>query len=174
MRATTLLAAGGLATGLSALGIVAVQAATTIPPNTLHGCVQGSTRTLRQVYVSPTSGTTCSSGFQVIWPNGADKDQPVTAGPSGLDAEQVINETTVSYPDGTFADVQCPSDHPYVISGGGFIQDNSASLRDSYPVIPGPGGQFPQGWEVSVTFPAAITGGGVTSATVRVYAICAR
>jgi hypothetical protein len=164
-------AAAGAAAALAVGGFGVAEALTAIPPNTLHGCINtNQDRRLDRVYVNPLKGTACPTGeIQVIWPNG-----PTTAGPAGLGAEQVVNETTVSYPDGTYADVLCPSDHPYVISGGGFVDDNSASLRDSYPVIPGPGGQFPQGWEVAVTFPVALGLDGRTSATVRVYAICSR
>jgi|SRR5215475_1100205 len=173
---TAAAAAAGSVITLLGFGIAGAAPFATIPPNTYHGCVDtASQRTLKHVYVSPTSGTTCPSGqFQVIWPAGADNDPP--PGTAGLDPIQVTTDGTVSFPDNTYLNVQCPSDHPYVLSGGGFIDDNSATMRDSEGAIPGPGGQFPQGWQVGFTFPQAITGssGGRTSASATAYAICAK
>jgi hypothetical protein len=175
------------AAAFTAGGFGIAQAATSIPPNTIHGCVQGTNRTLRQVYVSPSSGTTCSSGFQVIWPSGADNDpapQAVTAGHGGLDVTFVTAETTNNQTAGGSARVSCPADHPYVISGGGGATNGpvggneiaDAPLKDSYPLnagqpaSSGAEGGFVTGWYVD--YGSSFDGSPV--GTVTAFAICAK
>lgn len=67
--------AGAVALTGGGLGIASAAGA-------IHGCVTGTARTLEHVYTSATSGTTCSSGFQVIWPNGAALAGPVRSTPT--------------------------------------------------------------------------------------------
>jgi hypothetical protein len=113
MNRITLLAAAALAAGLAATGLGVANAVNTIPPGTLHGCITGTTRTMEHVYANPSSGTTCTTGTLVWWPNGADKDQPLTTGPAGL-ATTVVSNTAKQ-----FVTVQCPAAEPFVIGGGG-------------------------------------------------------
>lgn len=80
-----ILTAGAVLAGAVALtggGLGIASAAGAIPSGTIHGCVTGTARTLEHVYTSATSGTTCSSGFQVIWPNGAALAGPVRSTPT--------------------------------------------------------------------------------------------
>lgn len=68
-------------------GIASASGATAIPPNTVHGCVTGTTRTLEHVYASNTKGVTCPAGtFRVIMA------QPTTSvtGPATVTAQTSI------------------------------------------------------------------------------------
>lgn len=130
--------AAAAAAAFTAGGFGIAQAATSIPPNTIHGCVTGSTRILEHVYTSPTSGTTCPSGFQVIWPNGPDDETTaITAGGAGLDTIVATAQSTGNQTAGGMASVTCPTSNPYAIAGGGTIQDGP--IKQSEPFGPGPG-----------------------------------
>lgn len=65
-----IIAAAGAAAAL-AIGATAAVAATTapLPPNTIHGCITGTTRTLEHVYTNPSAGLTCPAGTtRVVFP----------------------------------------------------------------------------------------------------------
>jgi hypothetical protein len=152
------------AAAFTAGGFGIAQAATAIPPNTIHGCVDvNHNRTLNRVYISSTSGTVCPTGsFQVIWPNGADTDAApaaVTAGPSGLDVVEVSQ--------GTNADVAvaaCPVDHPYVLGGGYTGGPDVVTDIPRPPIPPFTSTSNTGGWTVQ-----ASPGGSVGA-----FAICAK
>lgn len=81
---------------------------------------------------------------------------PSTAGPSGLDITTVTGSAGFGGP----AVVYCPSDHPYVIGGGGQgTAPNYSVFTGDFPVANSNG----QGWE------ATASGGNV-----QVWAICAK
>lgn len=125
-------------------------AQTTIPPGTIHGCVDTSgSRALTSVYTSNTNGTTCPAGsMQIIFPKG-----PTSAGPNGLDLQAVTGSGAAATDVAT-----CPADHPYVISGG-FTVESGGPVISSQPQT----SVLPQGWTASVA-----------SGQIAAHAICAR
>jgi hypothetical protein len=169
-------AAAGAVVALLGFGIAGAAPFATIPPNTLHGCVDTAhNRALNRVFANPTSGTTCPSGqFQVIWPSGADNDptpQAVTAGTGGLDvtvASQTGAPSCTGTPGGALCQphqsVTCPSDHPYVLGGGG--DASGFTLGQSDPIPGAPGGWIVRTYIASQTDP--------TPSVMDVYAICAK
>jgi hypothetical protein len=161
------------AVSLTLLGVEVGRAATAVPPNTIHACVNSTTHVLSNVYTNPNSNVTCPTGsYRVIWPNG-----PATAGPTGLDVITIYE----SGGDSTGASLaSCPSDHPYAIGGGGvsttstdWSNPSSAHLVQSRPinVAAGPTNYSapnpPTGWFV-VGDPLS------SGAYVAAYAICAK
>jgi len=152
------------ALGLLGAGFGTAEAVSTFAPGTIHGCITGTNRVLEHVYTNSSKGLICPSGStSVFW------DKLATAGPAGLDTIVVSTDGTAA--EGVDFQVTCPSDHPYVISGGENIQSIAASLMSNMPLFPGPGGQFPQGWEAQWGFPFP---DGVQSAPATVWAICSK
>ena len=173
MKRITLLAAAALAAGLAATGLGVANAVSTIPPGTLHGCITGTTRTLEHVYANPSSGTTCAKSNLVWWPNGADKDQPLTTGPPGLATTVVSNTARNSVL------AQCPAAEPFVVGGGGGDETSSGiplSVSDPWDITHGTplsgieqiGGLY--GWEVVTS----VINGNDANNLVTAFAICAK
>lgn len=155
--------------GAGAAGAAAYAATTSsIPPNTLHGCITGTRRALEHVYASNTAGVICPSGEQrVIWPKGADSDPaaaPVTAGPGGLDVTVVTNQ--VNGDGQQFVYAVCPSDHPHAIGGGGTVAN--APLQESYPLTTTAGPDTAWYIHAGPSFNGGLTG------TIEAYAVCAK
>jgi hypothetical protein len=150
-RVRTAVAAIG-AIGLLGAGFGTAEAVSTFAPGTIHGCITGTNRVLEHVYTNPSKGLTCPSGSSsVLW------DQLNTAGPDGLAAVEVVvdvNKEGVAL---------CPSDHPYVLSGGFSGGVSTSTSLFSQPVLDGgPSGQQ-QGW-----------GAGVFGSGAVIYALCAK
>jgi hypothetical protein len=138
------------AIGLLGAGFGTAEAVSAFPPGTIHGCITGTNRVLEHVYTNPNKGLTCpSGGSSLFW------EQTNTAGPNGLDVVEVV----VNVDKGGVA--LCPSDHPYVLSGG-FSGGVSTSLF-SQPVLDGGTSGTQQGW-----------GAGGFSSGAAVYAMCAK
>jgi hypothetical protein len=141
------LPAAALAVGLLGIGFGTAEALSTtaIPPNTIHGCVAGTARSLEHVYTDASKGTTCPSGeLRVVFPKGA-----TTAGPTGLDTVivQAVNSAIAA----------CPSSHPYVL-GGGFT--GGVNVQSSQPFQHGGATGQEQGW--------------ATVQATSTYAVCAK
>lgn len=87
-RITTAAAALVVACGLAVAGVVLAGASPSLPPGTIHGCVDPANgRLLRHVYTSPDRGLTCPPGtFRAVWAKqGAAGPQgsPGSPGPQG-------------------------------------------------------------------------------------------
>jgi hypothetical protein len=147
-RKVILASASAGAIGLGLLGFGIAEAANTIPPNTYHGCVTGSTRTLEHVYSSNTAGTTCPAGsFQAVWPNtsftsGASK-------PTEVLASNVVGINASG--DTTFTEF-CPTGSA-PLSGQIDFGHNSYLLLNSN----GPKLTSPTGWNFQITNPTTNT-----------------
>jgi hypothetical protein len=147
---TVVVAIGAL--GLLGTGFGTAEAVSAFAPGTIHGCITGTNRVLEHVYTDPSKGLTCPSGSSsVFW------EQTNTAGPNGLDVVEVV----VNVDMGGVA--LCPSDHPYVLSGGFSGGVSTSTSLFSQPVLDGgPSGQQ-QGW-----------GAGGFGSGAAVYAMCAK
>jgi hypothetical protein len=157
MNRITVLAVAGLTVALAGTGLAAADAVTSTP--TYHGCVVGTSRTLERVYTSKTP--TCPTGsFAANWNQTGPRGAPgvTTAGPGGLDVIEVSNTTG---PGTSVAVVGCPSDHPYVLGGGGVAGGVGNSIIVSAPDADSPA----TSWEIQGTS---------TTGTYTVYAICAK
>jgi hypothetical protein len=147
---TVVVAIGAI--GLLGAGFGTAEAVSTFTPGTIHGCITGKTRVLENVYTNPDKELTCPSGSSsVFW------DQLNTAGPNGLDVVEVLVNVDKE------GVALCPSDHPYVLSGGFSGGVSTSTSLFSQPVLDGgPSGQQ-QGW-----------GAGGFSSGAAVYAMCAK
>jgi Collagen triple helix repeat (20 copies) len=144
--------AGAIVTGLSA--------GNSNCPNGGASVTDGSTNT---AYVcNGTDGTQGPQGSPGV----------STAGPQGLDTMTVTKNISFTSIDGGFLIVNCPTDHPFVLGGGGEVN----SYYPSYgPYL---GESFPYGgneWIVSTPGQVAVPGGPASfTDTLSAYAICAK
>jgi hypothetical protein len=107
------------------------------------------------------AGGSCSGGMVPLTWNQTGPPGPSTAGAAGLDlifVQASGNPPIIAY---------CPSDHPYVVSGG--FSTNSSPVNASFPISgngngTGPEGTSGNGWEATDT----------TGSPIGVYAICAK
>jgi hypothetical protein len=144
-------------------GGAALGASSSIPDSsgTIHGCYRSMTGALR-VIDTGAGGSCLGDETSVKWSQTGPAG-PSTAGSSGLDTTTVSNSGTEGL---GRSDVYCPSDHPYVLGGGGYplnsgVVDTNASLVLDAPDY----NTSPQGWAVEVN---------VSTDHVRAYAICSK
>jgi hypothetical protein len=133
------------------------------PDGTINGCYKTSNPAQGALIVIDSTAT-CPSGTSSLNWNQTGPPGPSTAGATGLDLVFVQatgnpgNVTTIAY---------CPSDHPYVVSGG--FSTNSSPVNASFPVSgngngTGPEGTSGNGWAAADT----------TGSPIGVFAICAK
>lgn len=195
MRVSRIIIAAGAGLGLLAAGtaagaaVGAAIAASPISKGIVHGCYTSRATRGSHTVVLQNVGTRCSRGTTAISWNqkgqrgatgatgarGATGAQgpagpagPSTAGPNGLDV-RVIPQTSTN----VFEAVAiCPASHPYVLGGGGFVEDApfATSVPDTQTTAPLSDGS---GWEF-VPVIAPDPGKDTVTDTILVYAICAK
>lgn len=155
-RSRLILIAGAI-TVLAGIGTGVAYASIPAPDGTIHGCYKNSTGML----ITIDSSASCPTGYTALNWSQTGPPGPSTAGATGLDLV-FVQATGTSQ-----AIASCPSDHPYVVSGG--FSMASASANASFPVSgngngTGPEGTSGNGWEAS----------NATGSFIDVFAICAK
>jgi len=121
----TTLIAMVLAVGAIGAGMFGAYAVASVPDSSgvIHACYKTTDPGQGELFIVDTgSGGACSTDeTSLTW------SQSTTAGPNGLDVTIVQGDSG-----GTFAQATCPSDHPFVLGGGGYIASGTQTV-ESYP-----------------------------------------